>query len=172
MRERALAVAGVVAAVLWMGGSAANADCSVKRRQAAGKSFRVIQCDESREAINDAIARASEHCATLAPEIEASCYEAVRASFRLRREAMLRRVLKEGASVTAAAQLYGYTEKRVERWSAKNTPTNRGYAEPDEVPAEILQAQKDLATFQQLARQERGKTPRTGRSAAPNRANR
>jgi hypothetical protein len=155
-----------------MDSSAANADCSVERRQAAGNSFRVIQCDESRAAINGAISRASEHCATLAPEIKASCYEAVRASFRLRREAMLRRALKEGGSVTAAAQLYGYTEKKVERWIAKNAPTDRGYTEPDEVPAEILQAQKDLATFQQLAHRERGKTPRTGRSAALNRANR
>ena len=62
---------------------------------------------------------------------------------------MLRRVLKEGASVTAAAQLYGYTEEEVERWIAQNTPTDRGYTEPDEVPAEILQAQRDLATIQQ-----------------------
>lgn len=162
MRERDLAVVSVVAVVLWMDSSAANADCSIERRHAAGNSFRVIQCDESRAAINGAIARASEHCATLAPKTKASCYEAVRASFRLRREAMLRRVLKEGASVTAAAQLYGYTEKKVERWIAKNTPTNRGYTEPDEVPAEILQAQRDLATSKQLTRRERGKTPRTG----------
>jgi hypothetical protein len=135
-----------------MGSSAANADCSFEKRQAAGKSSRVINCDESRKAIYGAIARASEHCATLAPEFEASCYEAVRASFRLRREAMLRRVLKEGASVKAAAQLYGYTKKEVERWIARNTPTNRGYTEPDEVPAEILQAQRDLATIRRRAR--------------------
>ncbi len=152
MRERALAVVSVVTAVLWMGSSAANADCGFGTRRAAGKSSRVIKCDESRKAIDDAIARASDHCATLAPEFEASCYEAVRASFRLRREAMLRRVLKEGASVKAAAQLYGYTKKEVERWIAENMPTDRGYSEPDEVPAEILQAQRDLATIRQRSR--------------------
>ena len=152
MRDQALVVVSVVAAVLWMGGSAARADCSIERRQSAGKSFRVIKCDESQEVIDDAIARASDHCATMAPEFEASCYEAVAASYRLRREAMLRRALKEGASVTAAAQLFGYTEEEVERWIAKNTPTDRGYTEPDEVPADILQAQRDLATLQQLAR--------------------
>ncbi len=147
MRERALAVVSVVTAVLWMGSSAANADCSFGKRRAAGKSSRVIKCDENWKAIDGAIARASEHCATLAPEFEASCYEAVRASFQLRREAMLRRALKEGASVKAAAQLSGYTKKEVERWIAKNTPTNRGYTEPDEIPAEILQAQRDLVTI-------------------------
>jgi hypothetical protein len=137
---------------MWLGVSAANADCSVERRQAAGKSFRVIKCDESQAAIDDAIARASESCAMLDPEFEISCKDAVVESFRLRREAMLRRVLKEGASVTAAAQLYGYTEEEVERWLAKNTPTDRGYTEPDEVPAVVLQAQQDMATLEQQVR--------------------
>ena len=120
MRGQAWAMVSVGAAVLWMGGSAANADCSVERRQAAGESFRVIVCDESREAIDDAMARASESCTTLTPELETSCYEAVAASFRLRREAMLRRALKEGASITAAAQLYEYTEEEVEQWIDEN----------------------------------------------------
>ena len=145
MREQALGVVCVVAAVLWLGGSAANADCSVERRQAAGESFRVIRCDESQAVIDDALARASEPCATLAPEFETSCYEAVAASFRLRREAMLRRALKEGASITAAAQLYGYTEEEVARWIDENVPTDRGYAEPEETPAAVLQVEQDLA---------------------------
>ncbi len=154
MQRQTRVLVWILATVVWLGGSAAYADCSVERRQAAGKSFRVIVCDESPEAIDDAIARASDHCATLAPEFETPCYEAVAASYWLRREAMLRRTLKEGASIRAAAQLHGFTEEEVERWLAKNTPTDRGYTESDEVSAEVLQAQQDLATLlqQQLAR--------------------
>ena len=91
------------------------------------------------------LSRSSESCTRVTPELETSCYDAVAASFRLRREAMLRRTLKEGASITAAAQLYGYTEEEVERWLAKNTPTDRGYDEPEETPADVLQAEQDLA---------------------------
>ena len=151
MRAQALVMVSVGAAVLWLGGSAANADCTVERRQAAGKYFRVIKCDESKEAIDDAIARASASCTTSTGEFDASCQDAVAESFRLRREAMLRRALKEGASITAAAQLYGYTEEEVERWLAKNTPTDRGYSEPAEVSAAVLQAEQDLAKIAELA---------------------
>jgi len=58
---------------------------------------------------------------------------------------MLRRVLKEGASITAAAQLYGYTEEEVAQWIDENTPADRGYTEPDEAPSDVLQTQQDLA---------------------------
>ncbi len=145
MRGQAWGMVSVLAAVYWLGGSAANADCSVEMRQAAGKYFRVIKCDESKAAIDGAIARASASCTTSTGEFDSSCQDAVAESYRLRREAMLRRSLKEGASITAAAQLYGYTEEEVERWLAKNTPTDRGYDEPVEDPAAVLQVQQDLA---------------------------
>jgi len=147
MRGRTLAVMSVVGAVLWMGGSAANADCRVERRQTAGKSLRVIKCDASQRAIDDAIARGSASCTTSTGDLASSCYDAVAESYRLRREAMLRRTLKEGASITAAARLHGYTEEEVERWLAKNMPTDRGYNEPVEDPAAVLQVQRDLANL-------------------------
>jgi len=114
-------VVWLIITVMWLGGSAANADCSVEGRWVSGKYFLVIRCDESQEAIDDAIWIASEPCTTLAPEFQTSCQNAVAESFRVRREAMLRRALKEGASVTAAAQLYGYTEEEVVQWIDKNT---------------------------------------------------
>ena len=49
----------------------------------------------------------------------------------LRKEAMLRRTSKDGASVTAAAQIYGYTEEEVRRWIERNMPRNRDFAEPE-----------------------------------------
>ena len=94
--------------------------------------------------IRDAMERASESCFTLTGEVDYECKEAVAESFEMRRESMLRRALKEGASVKAAAELYGYTEKEVERWIAANTPTNRGYPEPVEIPADVLEAQEGL----------------------------
>jgi len=124
MQRQTRVLVWIFATVVWLGGSAANADCSVETRRAGGESFQVIRCDESPEAIDDAIARTLESCAMLDPEFETSCQNAVVESFRLRRDAMLRRVLKEGASITAAAQLYGYTEEEVEQWIDKNTSTH------------------------------------------------
>ena len=144
MRRNARVVAPILLTALWMGGTPANADCSVETRQAAGKYFRVITCDESDQVISDAMARASESCVTPTGEVDYECKKAVAESFEMRRESMLRRALKEGASVKAAAELYGYTEKEVERWIAANTPTNRGYPEPVEIPADVLEAQEGL----------------------------
>jgi len=147
-----------MATVVWvgalaccLGGSMARADCNVEMRQAAGKYHRVIKCDESKEAIDDAIARATDSCTSSTPDLESVCYDAVAESFRLRREAMLRRALKDGASVKAAAELYGYTEEQVERWIANNAPTDRGYPEPEEIPAAVLQAEQDLEMIRAMA---------------------
>lgn len=96
---------------------------------------RTFVSDDERTSTRRCFESASQSCATLAPDLETSCYYAVEESFRLRREAMLRRALKEGASIKAAAQLYGYSEEEVARWIDKNVPTDRGYTEPEETPA-------------------------------------
>ncbi len=144
MQRQTRVLVWIFATVVWLGGSAAYADCTVEGRQAAGKYFRVIVCDESPEAIDHAIARALKSCTTSTGEFDSACQDAVVESFRLRKEAMLRRTLKDGASIKAAAQLYGYSEEEVGRLIDKNTPTDRGYTEPDEVPAEILQCERGL----------------------------
>ena len=56
---------------------------------------------------------------------------------------MLRRTLKEGATIEAAAELYGYTEEEVTQWiEANQPPLDAYYEEPGKVSPEYLQAQQ------------------------------
>lgn len=136
---------------LWLGGSSAKADCNVEKRQAAGNYFRVIKCDESQQAIDEAIVREAESCTDSTQNPESPCYDEIVESHRLRKEAMLRRALKDGASIEAAAQLYGYTVEEVEWWIAENTPPNNRHSKPADVPAVVIQAEQDLDRVRAMA---------------------
>jgi len=161
MKRKVPTVVIVMATFLWMGGSAAEADCSVDTRRTFGKSFRVIQCDESQFATDEAMLRAAESCETLDREFVDPCYDAIVGSFELRRESMLQRTLKEGASIKAAAELYGYTEVEVEQRIAENTPVDRGHSKPDEAPADVVQAEQDIAAeLEKLGLQRRDRAQR------------
>ena len=166
MRRKSPTVVIVTATLLWLGGSAAQADCSVNTRRTFGKSLRVIQCDESRFPMDEAMLRAAESCETLDREFADTCYDAIMESFELRRESMLERTLKEGASVKAAAELYGYTEAEVEQRISERAAVGRGHSKPDEVPANVVQAEQDMAAaLEKLGLQRRVRTrtaPRRG----------
>jgi hypothetical protein len=68
------------------------------------------------------------------------------ASFKLRREAMLRRTLKEGATFEAVAMLYGYTQEEVSDWAPANEPrVDLYYDESREPSPDVLEAEQALA---------------------------
>jgi hypothetical protein len=141
---RPLLLVMVPALVFSIGGSA-KAGCSVELKQSGGKTFRAIECDETQVALDEAREFAAESCASLEGQFVDACYDAVFASFELRREAMLRRTLKEGATLEAAAALYGYTEEELAQWIAANEPTYDSYDPSEEVPQAVLEAEQALA---------------------------
>jgi hypothetical protein len=104
------------------GSSAQGSTCSVELRQAGIKKFRMIRCDEDPAAMNDAILRARAACKELPAENQPGCFEAVADSFELRREAMMRRALREGATAEAVADRYGASLAEVERLQAEMPP--------------------------------------------------
>jgi hypothetical protein len=135
----------MVPALVFSIGVSAKAGCDVKLKRSGGKTFRAIKCDERRAALDETREFAAESCADLHAEFSDACYDAVFASFELRREAMLRRTLKEGATLEAAATLYGYTEEEVSQSLAANEPTSDSYDPSEEVPQAVLEAERALA---------------------------
>ena len=135
----------MVPAFIFSIAGSAKAGCSVEWKHSGGKTFRAIECDESQAALDEAQALAAESCIDLDGEFVDACYAAVAASFRLRREAMLRRTLKEGATLEAAAAHHGYTDEEVAQWIEANEPPPDAYfKESDEVSLESLQAEQAL----------------------------
>jgi hypothetical protein len=58
---------------------------------------------------------------------------------------MLRRALKEGASLKAAAELFGYSEANLETSMAEHMPTDRGYDEPEKTSDDMFFIEQELA---------------------------
>jgi hypothetical protein len=135
----------IPAFLLSIAGSA-RAECTVEWKYSRGKTFRTTKCDESQTELDEAKAAAAAPCMDLERELADACYDAVAASFELRREAMLRRTLREGATVEAAAERYGYTEEEVAQWiEANESHLDSYYEESDEASPEHLRADRELA---------------------------
>ena len=141
---------GLVVSLLTPGGSSAqDSSCRVELKQLGAKKFRVILCDEDPAAINDAIARAQSTCNDLPTDEQPDCYEAVAASFELRRTAMMRRALREGQAPEAVADRFGASLTEVELLQAELAPPE-GQTDPEAAQAaaaELERVERDLADF-------------------------
>jgi len=150
----ALVCIGAIGLLAAGASSAQDSTCSVETRQVGGESFRVVRCDEDAEAISNAIADAQASCEELSGMAQLRCYEAVAASFELRRKSMIRRALAEGGTVEAVADRFDASLEEVEQVQAEMAPPERtSSAETDPGRAAIReQVEQDLA--QELAQED------------------
>ncbi len=130
-------------------GSAQDSTCTVETRKEDGETFRVIRCDEDSAATQDGIAQAQASCDELGGEAQPQCYQAVVASFELRRQSMIRRALSEGATVDAVASEYDASLEAVQQVQAEMAPPEDG-SDPEIDAARAaarVQAEQDLADW-------------------------
>ncbi len=131
------------------GVGSAQSTCTVETRKVDGETFRVIHCDEGSAATEEAIAQAQASCDELAGEAQLRCYEAVVASFELRREAMIRRALSDGATVDAVAIRYDASLDAVQQVQAEMAPPE-SVIDPEIDAARAaarVQAEQDVADW-------------------------
>ena len=143
----ALVCIGAIGLLAAGASSAQDSTCSVETRQVGGESFRVVRCDEDAEAISNAIADAQASCEELSGMAQLRCYEAVAASFELRRKSMIRRALAEGGTAEAVADRFDASLEEVGQVQAEMAPPEHtSNAEVDPGRAAIRErVEQDLA---------------------------
>ncbi len=147
MRPALVSVA-VIGLIAPGAGWAQDSTCTVETRKVEGKTFRVIRCDEDTATTEEAIAKAQSSCDELAGAAQIQCYQAVEASFELRREAMIRRALSDGASVDAVASKYDAPLEAVQQAQAEMAPPDTTEPEIDAARAAArVQAEQDLVDW-------------------------